>query len=421
MSRVGAPSPARQPARAAGWRLLAGSWPAGCPAGCPACLVAARRPPACRRQAGCHARLCCFPARAATRPRTQAAPLLPPRRCRGGQEGSGGGQRGAQGPHSLHEEGGLAVPASGCWAACGCMWLLVAAGAAMDPGTLPRAQASLRTAAGSRGWRGAGWHGWLVQGWPPSSARPPCACLHACVPPADSHPGMCRSPAKPPQPPPFPSRCRYVNLTPPASSQVLGDKVEKVAVTSRLTDSPAVVVASKFGWSANMERIMRSQVRVGTALAVPYSWRYCWWRAQSACGGREPWAGSPRGQLHCWASPAPPPPHPIPLSSTTPPAPPPSPHLCPAAGDGRRSLSRVHARATNHGGAPCSKAPAQPPALWAGSSVVCMLAAVPRDSLALQLHAPPHPTPQPPPHIPTQPYNSQRSVVGIMFANRLTF
>ena len=49
------------------------------------------------------------------------------------------------------------------------------------------------------------------------------------------------------------------------SLQVLGDKVEKVGVTNRLTDSPAVVVSSKFGWSANMERIMRSQV--GTTIA----------------------------------------------------------------------------------------------------------------------------------------------------------
>jgi heat shock protein 90kDa beta len=42
-------------------------------------------------------------------------------------------------------------------------------------------------------------------------------------------------------------------------NKVLGESVERVVVTSRLTDSPAVVVASKFGWSANMERIMRAQ------------------------------------------------------------------------------------------------------------------------------------------------------------------
>ncbi|KAL4853500.1 Heat shock protein 90-5 [Chlorella vulgaris] len=51
--------------------------------------------------------------------------------------------------------------------------------------------------------------------------------------------------------------------------KVLGDKVEKVSVTSRLTDSPAVVVASKFGWSANMERIMRAQT-MGDARSAEY-------------------------------------------------------------------------------------------------------------------------------------------------------
>ncbi|WP_411025701.1 hypothetical protein, partial [Salmonella sp. s55004] len=54
------------------------------------------------------------------------------------------------------------------------------------------------------------------------------------------------------------SKAKFENLC-KVVKDILDKKVEKVTVSNRLVSSPCCIVTSQYGWTANMERIMKAQ------------------------------------------------------------------------------------------------------------------------------------------------------------------
>uniref|UniRef100_A0A8C5EHU2 Endoplasmin n=1 Tax=Gouania willdenowi TaxID=441366 RepID=A0A8C5EHU2_GOUWI len=64
---------------------------------------------------------------------------------------------------------------------------------------------------------------------------------------------------------------QYEPLTTWLKDNALKDKIEKAILSQRLTDSPCALVASQYGWSGNMERIMKAQAyQTGKDISTNY-------------------------------------------------------------------------------------------------------------------------------------------------------